>query len=293
MRELSLNKSECDEIISSLQAFLDDQLFLDLKNPSIENLTKKAKIFYPGAKKIVTDLFSDFIKKSGNIGDEQNIIKIKSDILSGKNIILPAITRLESYKKSPDINVELFTCEEHERLDNMNMHVIFHNMDKSDKIFFDKKWSVKIGQGLYASKKYLHESGNIPQKPEDILQHAVIGIGDSFDQEVYNYTNWHLSGSYTKVKIIPAIMINSRSVLIAAIEANLGIGPIIEYGNIDQDENLCKVLPEIKGPPITIDFAVRKDLNKKYDDFIKDIEKEILLEIKNLGLEIVYQEGIL
>lgn len=287
MREFSLNKSECDDIISSLQIFLNDPVFLDLQNPSLENLTEKAKIFFPGAKKIVSDLFSDFMKRSEN-NKNNNIVKIKSDILSGKNIILPSIARLESDKKHLDTNIELFTCEEHERLDSMNMHIIFHDMEKADKIFFERKWSLKIGQGLYSSKNYLHEARNIPEMPEDLLNHAIIGSGDSFDQEIYSYTNWHLSPKYMGLEITPAIMINSRSVLIAAIEANLGIGPVIEYHNIIQNENLCKILPEIKAPPITIDFAVRKNLNESYESCVKDIEKEVLLEIKSLGLEIVY-----
>ena len=286
LKALSVSEIEANEMISSLQSFVGGQLFKDKNNMSVKNLSEIGKIFLPSAEQMVNDLLLSFSNDPKELND--NVVKVKADVLGGKNIILPLINDLERISGTSDINIEMFTHEDHEKVKTSDMHVIFHKMEKADNLFFDRHWSLKINQGLYASKGYLQESGNTPSKPEDLLQHAILGLGDTFDRDIYSYTNWHFSGKYLNVRLNPALMINSRSVLLAAISAHLGIGPLVEYQNVLENKELCRVLPEIKGPPIVIDFAVRKDLSKRYLDHISSVEKKMLEKISKMGLEVIY-----
>ncbi len=286
VKSLAISETEAMEMLSSVQSFVGGQLFNEKTNPSSKNLTEKGKIFLPAAKKMVSDLLANISNTSNEAN--QNIIKVKADILGGKNVVLSAINDLERGTEKPKMDIEMFTYEDNENLKTSDMHVIFHSMEKADNILFEKRWSLRVDQGLYASKEYLQESGNIPTKPEDLFQHAILGIGDTFDRDIYSYTNWHLSGKYMNIRLNPSMMINSKSVLIAAISAHLGIGPLVEYKNILTNKELVKVLSDIKGPPVIIDFAVRKNINEKYLEHINSLEQKMLNKIDEMGLEVIY-----
>ena len=90
------------------------------------------------------------------------------------------------------------------------------------------------------------------------------------------------------IQLTPAMMINSRSVLMAAIRTHLGIGSVIEYQRPSDMEGLCRVLPNLKGPPVTVDFFVRKNLNKRYLEYVDCLEQEMLKAIAEAGLEVIY-----
>lgn len=287
-KELSLEDIEVTEIVSALQAFLGDCLFEDPENPSVSNLTERGKVFLDSSRSMVDALFLESVRSLEKLDTGGNVIRMRSDILTGKHLALPSISRVENRAWPTPVKIELLTSEDYGMFSSVNTHVMFHAMDRSDRILFDRRWSVELEQGLYASNEYLKEAGAIPEVDEDLLDHAILGIGDTFDRDIYNITNWHLSGKYLKIPLNPAIMINSVSVLSAAIEADLGIGPIMEYKKFLQNEQLSKVLPDLKGPPVIIEFAVRKQISEKYIELIDALEQEILSEICELGFNVIY-----
>ena len=287
-QELGISSVDADSMITSIQSFIKEPLFLGSELPTFDNLSDRGKVFLPVAKKMVSDLLPGFSQNATAMNGGENLLKVKADVTNGKNVVLPSITNLEHKARNLGINVELFTHEDHKRLKNLDMHVIFHNTEKADKLLFDKRWSLRVEQGLYASERYLKDSGNIPESANDLLSHAVLGLGDSFDRDVYSRTNWHLSEKYMGIQLTPAMMINSRSVLMAAIRTHLGIGSVIEYQRPSDMEGLCRVLPNLKGPPVTVDFFVRKNLNKRYLEYVDCLEQEMLKAIAEAGLEVIY-----
>lgn len=285
-RELSITTSEVPAIIQSIQDFIGGNLFVENNTMSLQNLTEIGKIFFRNAQRMTSELMENLSQTADLTENGKAIIKIKSDIISGKNIVLPSITELEQKTKEQEINIELFTLEDHNRLKNLDMHVVFHRTERADRLLFTKRWTLKIEQALYASSKYLEESRNVPKTITDLQRHAILGLGDSFAKDVYSYTNWHLSEKYLGIQLTPAIMFNSRSVLIAAIKAHLGIGPIDKYKR--DMEDLIQILPDIKGPPVLIDFAVKKNLDKKYQDCIDQLEQKLLQKINRENLTVIY-----
>lgn len=275
--------------LKDLQNYIGFDLFSWNEIPSVDCLTKSGVSFLGNAKNMMKYLL-DGVFEVCNDKIDNNII-IRSNFLDGKSIIFPVIFDIGETNKFSDINIDLVTCESFENYDDINAHVLFHEMSKADKIFFEKRWSVKMNQGLYASEDYLIDVGHYPQKVEDLLMHSILGYGDAFDNEIYKATNWHLSGKYGLCDIEPSIMISSQNVIIAAVEANLGIGPVVNHYDKIGYKKLFRVFPEISSPTLIVDFAVRKKIADNFKDCINEIEEKILEKIKDIGLEVIYNNA--
>lgn len=284
--DFSMEEDDAMQNLKDLQNHIGFDLFSWTEIPSADSLTKSGVSFLGNAKSIMTNLLDGVLDVCNN-KIENNLI-IRSSFMDGKSILLPCVSEIGECNKFSDINIDLVTCESFENYDDINAHVLFHEMSKADKIFFEKRWSVKMGQGLYASEDYLIDIGSYPQKPEDLFMHSILGYGDAFDGEIYKATNWHLSGKYGLCEIDPSIMISSQTVIIAAVEANLGIGPVVDHHDKIGYKKLFRVLPEIVGPPLIVDFAVRKKISDHFKNCIDEVEEKILNKLKDIGLEVIY-----
>ncbi|MDR0695258.1 MAG: hypothetical protein LBF56_00580 [Holosporales bacterium] len=274
--------------IERVQNLVGLQLFTYDKARLIGDLTAAGMSFLPRAKRIINELIESSITDDKHSDIDSGVV-IRSNPLEGKFLLLPNIVKLKMAQKYSHIHIELFTHEEEgEDVDIMSSHILFKNMGIRDRLFFEKRWAIKVDQGLYASEGYLYDVGIFPQTPADLQKHSILGYGDSFNPEIYESLNWHLSQEYGLLNLEPSIMVSSRAVLMNAVEFDLGVGPIADYRSEMSSKKLHRVLPQIKGPPMIIEFAVRKFLTDRLRPCIEDITNMLLNSIRELNLELIY-----
>jgi hypothetical protein len=178
----------------------------------------------------------------------------------------------------------LLTYDDNSESIALNSHVLFKPMNMFDRIFFEKRWTISMSQGLYASDEYMGSTYQLPTTARELSMHSIIGYGDSFNRELYRLLNWHLSESYSLSFIDPSVMVSSQSVLVNAVEFGLGIGPLRNYGNHGICQELVRVLPDLNGPVVTIDFGVRKMLPDEVKSLVVDVENSMLNVVQHMGL---------
>ncbi len=288
LKEFSLTYFDMRNLLTTLGDFLGGDLFEDLDYPSRDNLTQTGKTFLRLARKFVDSLLTGFLDNI-NTQDDKTTINVKSDILSSKNFLLPLITDIENQKRYQKFKLRLFSSDNDDSIFNTGLHVIFDRLSGGSNLFYRKLWSVRVGQGLYASERYLLDTRNTPVEKEDLLNHSILGVGDSFDSESYSCINWHLSEKYMGFSITPAILVNSQAVMLSTISADLGIGSVMHY-QVGERKNVVRVLPNLEGPPFLITFAVRKKLPEIYQECIDEIETKLLCMLQRFDLEIIYEK---
>lgn len=277
----AVGRNNARNMIKELESYFGFDLLVN------EHLTENAISILPYAKAALSEIAEGMLKVCEKAANN-NVLIIRSSFSYGKSVILPAIADIGEKEEFSEAKVDLITGSNSYRRDIMNTHVIFHEISKNENMFFDTKWSVKIEQGLYASEGYLSDIGHVPQNPEDLKLHSVLAHGEFFDSEIYKDSNWHLSGKYGFGDVEPSMMISSQTVLVSAIEANLGIGPIVLHNDKIAQSKLVRILPHIDGPVIMMSFSVRRSIPDELNAFAKELEKTILNKLLELKLEIVY-----
>jgi hypothetical protein len=283
-RLLKVNKDETLNIIKRLNNFVGIELFEKDEIPSSESLTVAGKTFLSSAIKITNEASSGLF----NIGRKlifPNRLVIRSSFGYAKTLLLPVIYKALEAGTIDKLKFDIMTQTPQTKGNAINTHVLFHNMKKVDSLFFDKRWSIRLPQGLYASEHYLSDAG-MPRNIEDLENHSIIAQGYNFDYEVHNIDNWHLTGNYGLKKLDPSIVISSRTVLITAIETALGIGPVVDCHEKLGYMKLSRVLPEIKGPDVILAFCVNKMLPKYLIRSVDKFEIALTTMLSDIGLEI-------
>jgi hypothetical protein len=281
---LKLDKYEALNVIKRINKFTGAELFQRDEIPSQENLTMSGKIFLPSAIKITNEAINGLF----NIGRKlisSNRLVVRSSLGYAKTLLLPVVYRAFESGTIGKLKFDIITQTLQSGGNAMNTQVLFCNMKKTDSLFFNKRWSIKLTQGLYASEHYLSDVG-MPRNAEDLLNHAIIARGQNFDYEVHKIDNWHLTGQYGLKNLEPSIIISSRAVLITAIEAALGIGPVVDCHEKLGYMKLSRVLSEIKGPDIILDFCVNKMLSKYLIRYVDRFEAMLTTMLSEMGIEI-------
>jgi DNA-binding transcriptional LysR family regulator len=250
----------------------------------MDTLTVDGCNFLPAVDHLISHYSDGYLDVYGNNGDDV-ALKVRSTFSYGKHLLLPCITRMHDSGDLDDSGIELMTNKNVSKIGSVDSHIVFKNLMAMDRLFFEHKWSLQLEQGLFASEGYLVDTGNYPKKIEDLSSHSILGYGETFDQDTYRILNWHLIDQY---KLEPSMLISSPSVIIAAVEANLGIGPVIYDHEKFGYDKLFRIIPEVSGPPVTLDFAVRRKLSGKLREMVENLEILLLSEIERMGLKIAF-----
>lgn len=274
-------------IVRDLQESLGFALFTEDSQPSAETLTEDGKNFLPSIDNLLLDYASGFLDVY-NCKGMPDAIRVKTTFSYGKNLLLPCVTIMHDSGSLEHLGLDLLTNRDSRGIGDIDSHVIFKNLMAMDHLFFDHRWTLKLDQGLYAGEGYLLDTGGYPKGFEDLTNHSVLGYGTT-DRDAQRSVNWHLFGQNGLCNLEPSILISSPSVIIAAVEANLGIGPVVDDHERFGYRRLFKVIPDVSGPPITLDFAVRRKLPDGVGEAADELERVLLMEIARIGLEVVFQ----
>ncbi|MDR0640115.1 MAG: hypothetical protein LBF65_00010 [Holosporales bacterium] len=289
-REFQCDPNRGLSYLQELQRCLGFVLFEGDDEPSRETLSSEGRSFFPSARRLVDSYVSGILDVHES-NQRDDILVVRSTFSYGKNLLLPCIAKMTTSKDWQHVGIDLITQKRVGSNDNAEAHVLFMNYRDSDYLFFDRKWTLVLSQGLYASEGYLLDIGNYPKTPEDLSSHSILGYGDVFDRDAYKRLNWHLSGEYGLSEMEPSILISSPGVITAAVEANLGIGPVVDSHVQFGYQKLFKVLPEVTGPPIVLDFAVRKKIPPKLGGVVHELNDLMLKEADKLELRVDHRSG--
>jgi len=128
----------------------------------------------------------------------------------------------------------------------------------------------------FASPEYIKQHG-IPQAPEELDQHKIIIYGEKFKPPVERM-NWLLEAgaSPENPKRRPILRVNNIYSMYRAVQSGLGIAALPDYFS-QEAGNLVKVLPDLRGPEVTIYFVYAEELrhSKKVEVFRDFLIREL------------------
>ncbi|MDR3031131.1 MAG: LysR family transcriptional regulator [Holosporales bacterium] len=278
-KKLNLNDEAVLRAIRNLESDIGTNLFVQEDFPSTENLTAFGKAFLPLAIKIIDEITSGIL----DIYEKTTVLDrliFMSSLECANAILLPSIQKIIDLIDAEKLKIDIITSPQVLYSEMAKAHILLRKREGSGSPFQDKKWSVRIGQGLFASEGYLVNIKNIPQKEKDLQMHSIIAYEESSDFEM----NWHLLREYN---FNPAMLVNNQTTLIAAIEAGLGIGPVWQGYEKLSRQKLYRILPEITGPDIILDFSVRKMIPNSFTILAERIAMELKSFLVDIGLEIL------
>ena len=287
--EYKLNKNSGMNRISEMEKYLGFGLFSfdENKNITMADLTSYGESFLCLAKQLVENM-SGGILDICDFKTSSQELRILSPFHYEKNILLPVILSSQNSREFATKNLNLITNHNLNKMSVLNTHVILNELSKNDEIFFKKRWSAIVGQKLYASLEYISDVGGVPTDPNELFSHSIIAHGTFGKIDRANKFNWHISGMHGLPMLEPSLMVNSISIVAAAVESNLGIAPIVDCHDAKSIEKLQRVLPDIEGPKVVLDFAVRKKISVEMIDCIICLESLILQRLKELEVDVVH-----
>lgn len=208
------------------------------------SLTDAGQVYYDEASGILNNVtqVENFIRDGA--GAVRGHLKVNASNSFGQTVIAPFLPKfLATY---PDLKLTL-------SLDDRVVDMIEGGFDVSIRIRSAMPDSAlvarKIGvmrQRIYAAPDYLSQAG-IPQKPEDIQHHRVVGflLAD-------HLTTWNLHGpaGTTSLEVDPYLRVGNSLVLRDLLISGQGIGTLPEFISADPVARgtLVPVLPEYQLP---------------------------------------------
>jgi hypothetical protein len=271
-------------ILSRLSHCVNFEIFKSRDGAVFDKITESGSIFLHTARRIADDILCCTLH-AHDIHNKDFVV-IRVNALDAKHFVLPCLAELTS-NKLPRECLNLLTYDDYSENMALNSHVLFKPMNMFDKIFFEKRWTVFMSQGLYASEEYMGSMYKLPTSTRELSMHSIIGYGDSFNRDLHRLLNWHISERYGLSFLDPSVMVSSQSVLMNAVEFGLGIGPLRNYCNHGTCQELVRVLPNLNGPVVTIDFGVRKMVPDDVKQLVVDIEDLMLDFVRRMGLKVM------
>lgn len=216
--------------------------------------TEQGKNFVPYARKIITT-FEEALDKT-KLSQER---AIEGELLISMTSAIANAWFLQSIKgfdaRYPKLKINVIAedilSKKTEHAANALLRPIGNN------ISLIKKWYVSYSHGLYASKEYLMKHGT-PEKPEDLLNHKILGYGDN-EFTYFEDINWHLKGHWGLPKLKPSLTINSTSALFLAAVEGIGICPAAAESLGIYNRHLVRVLPYVNGPELRSYFCIKSE----------------------------------
>jgi DNA-binding transcriptional LysR family regulator len=127
----------------------------------------------------------------------------------------------------------------------------------------------------FAAPEYIKQHG-IPQTPEDLDDHNIIIYGEKFRLPVERM-NWLIEAGADPAKPRkPVLRVNNIYSMFRAVQSGLGIAALPDYFSLEAG-NLVKVLPDLRGPEVTIYFVYAEELrhSKKVEVFRDFLIREL------------------
>lgn len=277
---LGIPRSSMWTYISDLEKTIGKKL-INRKKQSL-SFTAAGEEFIPHAHKI----YQVYEESLGHTLDDENG-ELEGDILISTTSSIALQWSMESIKKLyleyPNLRLHITASDAISREEENASDVLIRPFGDSDS--YRKLWFLTHSHGLFASQSYLDKMGT-PKTPEDLLSHRIIGYGEH-KFNYYDEINWHLKGQeFGLPKLKPSLTINSTKAIFDAAQNDLGICSITFQSNKIYGGHLIRVLPQIKGPIVTVYFCIKKSATGRKLKGIKMFNKYFKGYLKQLNIEI-------
>lgn len=242
--------------------------------------TEKGLKLIPFLKKIHDNYMDAFksINHEDNSDIEGNVV-ISTTSATASTWLIPSFCHLRNLYPKLIVNINAS--------DNINKNIenasdiIIRPTSEQELQYFDRVWSIRYEQGLFASYEYCKNYGT-PQKSEDLIHHFILAYGEH-EFTGFENINWHLKGKWQDLpKLTPCLTINSTSALIKAANEGLGICATPIQSSSIYKLKLINILPHIKGPETNTTLFIKQDLSSAkrnavsaFGNFFKDYLKTI------------------
>ncbi len=138
-----------------------------------------------------------------------------------------------------------------------------------------KRQLITMHYHCFAAPEYIKQHG-IPQTPEDLDHHNIIIYGEKFRPPVERM-NWLIeAGADPANPRKPILRVNNIYSMFRAVQSGLGIAALPDYFSLEAG-TLVKVLPDLRGPEVTIYFVYAEELrhSKKVEVFRDFLIREL------------------
>jgi len=126
----------------------------------------------------------------------------------------------------------------------------------------------------------------VPQTPQDLINHKIIGYGD-YKYSYFDEIDWHLKGKdYGLPNLKPNLFINITRSVFEAAEKGMGICSAPVESNKLYKGNLVRVLPEINGPEVRSYFCIKNSATRRKLKNINVFNDYFKKHLNNRGIEI-------
>ncbi len=278
---LGIPRSSMWSYVSDLEKALGKKL-INRKKQSL-SFTAAGEEFIPFAHKLY-QTYEESLVNTQHVED----FTIGGDILvSTTNAVSLQWSSMEIIKKLyaefPNLRLHITASDTITRDEENVSDVLIRPFGDSEN--FIKVWHTTYHHGLFASQDYLNKEG-IPQSPEDLLSHRMIGYGEH-PFSYYDEINWHLKGQGCGLpKLKPVLTINSTKAIFDAAKHSLGICSAPIEANKIYNGDLIRVLPEIVGPTIKTHFCIKKNATGRKLRGINIFNSYFKNYLESLGIQI-------
>ncbi len=167
------------------------------------------------------------------------------------NALLPSILA-RMREALPEIQIELVSSNTVSNLLRREADIAVRMVQPEQGTLIAKKLG-NVSVGVYAHKSYLTRHG-IPQQPEDLFHHAMIGY-DADETMIRGFANY----GHVMTKESFALRSDDLMVQWQAVLAGCGIGFVADYMGRTQSD-LVKLLPMLVIPPLPMWLAVHREI---------------------------------
>ena len=167
------------------------------------------------------------------------------------NALLPSILA-RMREALPEIQIELVSSNTVSNLLRREADIAVRMVQPEQGTLIAKKLG-NVSVGVYAHKSYLTRHG-IPQQPEDLFHHAMIGY-DADETMIRGFANY----GHVMTKESFALRSDDLMVQWQALLAGCGIGFVADYMGRTQSD-LVKLLPMLVIPPLPMWLAVHREI---------------------------------
>lgn len=258
-------------LLSREVKLLEDSLGTTLLSRTTRSmsLTDAGRLYYDEAADILNAVTQIETRIRAGVGAVRGHLKVNASSSFGQTVIAPMLPGfLNSY---PDLRLSL-------SMDDRVLDMVEGGFDVSIRIRPAMPDSAlvarKIGtmrQRIFAAPAYLEKAG-VPQTPEDIAQHRVIGflLAD-------HLTSWTLHGpsGMTTIDLDPPVRVGNSLVLRDLLIAGHGIGTLPDFVSKAPEARgaLVRILPdwELPAPEIFAVTASRLSMDAKVTAFLEHL----------------------
>lgn len=258
-------------LLSREVKLLEDSLGTTLLSRTTRSmsLTDAGRLYYDEAADILNAVTQIETRIRAGVGAVRGHLKVNASSSFGQTVIAPMLPGfLNSY---PDLRLSL-------SMDDRVLDMVEGGFDVSIRIRPAMPDSAlvarKIGtmrQRIFAAPAYLEKAG-VPQTPEDIAQHRVIGflLAD-------HLTSWTLHGpsGMTTIDLDPPVRVGNSLVLRDLLIAGHGIGTLPDFVSKAPEARgaLVRILPdwELPAPEIFAVTASRLSMDVKVTAFLEHL----------------------